>query len=343
MKKIISVTLAVLMLSLCFVVSASAVPQPEEEIKYATFSEDFTIMFLEGKPYSRVNTSNIYFYEKPIYDEYDETDEFYDSYSTSCPVPLGFYEGKLSEEQKKTVDNISLYSSDSSEAIFEAEIYYKAGAGLSVSYLDNAYLKEYNQLTKNNFDEYYVDFTWPEGNTVAINKEVLSSQQTREFDLWDYYDTFTVEGAVKNGSLRYVYGEIRYINDEFYYYDPLKNKEAEEYFNIIDEYSYGYETEPKVTLNLITDEATKEALEAALQKYYQDDMGYIYNDELLEGVSKVFLTILFGVIPFGALISFVVLTIKAKKKTYRKIYVTGFIVSLAEIATFIAAAICLFK
>ena len=51
MKKIISVTLAVLMLSLCFVVSASAVPQPEEEIKYATISEDFTIMFIEGKTY----------------------------------------------------------------------------------------------------------------------------------------------------------------------------------------------------------------------------------------------------------------------------------------------------
>ena len=60
MKKIISVTLAVLMLSLCFVVSASAVPQPEEEIKYATFSDDFTIMFLDGRPYSRVNLENIY-------------------------------------------------------------------------------------------------------------------------------------------------------------------------------------------------------------------------------------------------------------------------------------------
>lgn len=170
MKKIISVTLAVLMLSLCFVVSASAVPQPEEEIKYATFSDDFTIMFLEGKPYSRVNLENIYVYEEPV------DGEFYDKYSTDCSyIQPSSFEVKLSEKQAESVNNVNVYPYDSYNAVCQVEIYYKDGAVLSVSYLDNAYLKEYNQLTKNNFDEYYVDFAWPEGNTVAINKEVLSS------------------------------------------------------------------------------------------------------------------------------------------------------------------------
>ncbi len=338
MKKIISVTLVVLMLSLCFVVSASAVPQPEEEIKYATFSDDFTIMFLDGRPYSRVNLENIYVYEEPV------DGEFYDKYSTDCSYiqPYSF-EVKLSENQAESVNNVNVYPYDSYNAVCQVEIYYKDGALLTVSFLQNIYLKEYNKLIKYEYDEFFVNFNWPSDNIVPLTKDVLSSQTTTEFEYWQYNESFTVEGAITDGKLRHNFGEIRYINDEFYYYDPLKNKEAEEFFSNNDEYSYEYETEPKVTLNLITDEATKEALEAALQKYYQDDFGYIYNDELLEGVSKVFLTILFGVIPFGALITFVVLTIKAKKKTYRKIYITGIIVSLAEIASFIAAAIYLFK
>ena len=340
MKKILSVILVVLMLSLCFVVSAFAVPQPEEEIKYATFSEDFRKIFYDGKMYSRVNTASIYIYEKPVFDEYN------DIYSTSCPVVEPMIEAKLSEEQKKIVDNISIYSHDSIEAIISVDIYYKDGATLSVSYLQNDYMKEYERLINNDFDEFYVDFSWPEGNMVAINKEALYTEQTRDFVYWEYDDSFSVEGAVKNGALRYFYGEIRYIDNSFYFYDPQLNKSVEDYFNneaYYDDFSYGLEEEPKVTLYQITDEPTIALLEEALQKYYQDDMGYIYNDELLEGVSKVFLTILFGVIPFGAFVTFLIFTIKANKKTYRKIYITGCIVSLAEIAVFIVTALVIFK
>ena len=337
MKKILSIALAVLMLSLSLIVTASAVPPPapsKEDVKLATFSEDFQNMFIEGTMYTRANTSNIYYYE-PIVSE--------ESYIYDDVIDVGgLNKVKLSNEQKKTVDYVSVYTYDSFGAMYEVEIYYKDGSSLTASYLLVDLMKEYNRLTNNDFDEFYVDFGWPEGNMVALNKDLLTSEQTREFDFWEYDDSFSVEGAVKGGSLRYYYGEIRYINKEYYFFDPIINKEVEDFLNS-DAYIYGNATEPKVKLSLITDPATKAALDEALKKYYEDDMGYIYNDELLEGVSKVFLTILFGVIPFGAFITFLVFTIKAKKKTYKKIYLTGCIVSLAEVATFIATAIYLFK
>jgi hypothetical protein len=285
--------------------------------------------------YSRANTSNIYFYEPIVYNEFEES-YVYDGDLSD------FIDAKLSQEQKKTVDYATVYSYDSFGAVYEAEIYYKDGSSLTATYLLNDLMKEYNRLTNNDFDEFYADFSWPEGNLVPLTKEALTAEQTREFDFWEYDDSFSVEGAVKGGSLRYYYGEIRYINKQYYFYDPIINKEVEDFLNS-DAYIYGNATEPKVKLSLITDPATKAALDEALKKYYEDDMGYIYNDELLEGVSKVFLTILFGVIPFGAFVTFLVFTIKAKKKTYRKIYLTGCIVSLAEVATFIATAIDLFK
>lgn len=341
MKKILSITLAVLMLSLCFVISASAVSQPKQEIKYATFSEDFQKMFYNGNPYSRANTNGIYLYVEPILNESEG------SYVVDSVTEV-YFQGELSDEQKKTVDNVSVYSYDNQEVIFDVEIYYKDGSILNVSYIRNDYLNEYNQLINKEFDEFYVDFTWPEGNIVPINKDALSSPITKEFDFYHWYDDcFYVEGSITNGKLRYSYGEIRYINGDYYYYNPELNKEAENYFNsdsyIYGEYSYSYESEPNVTLNKITDEATLAKLNEGLQKYYEDDMGYMYNDELLEGVSAVFLWILFGVIPFGIFLTFLVLAIKAKKKGYRKIYVTGSILSIAEVIVFIITSIYIFK
>lgn len=341
MKKILSIILIVTVLSLGFIVSVSAVLPPKQEIKYATFSDDFQKMFYNGNPYSRANTNGIYLYVEPILNESGG------SYVVDNVAEV-YFQGELSDEQKKTVDFVSIYSYDNQEVIFDVEIYYKDGSNLNVSYIRNDYLNEYNQLINKEFDEFYVDFTWPEGNTVPINKDVLSSPITKEFDYYPWYDDcFYVEGSITDGKLRYSYGEIRYINGDFYYYNPELNKEVENYFNsdsyIYGEYSYSYESEPKITLNKITDEATLATLNEGLQKYYDDEMGYMYNDELLEGVSKVFLTILFAIIPFAAFVIFLVLAIKAKKKGYKKIYITGCILSVAEIATFIAAAIYLFK
>ncbi len=347
MKKILSIALAVLMLSLSLIITASAVPPPapsKENVKLATFSEDFQNMFIDGTMYSRANTSNIYYYEPIIYNESEEIYIYDDVIYDDVINADALVKVKLSSEQKKTVDYVSVYTYDSFGAMYEVEIYYKDGSSLTASYLLIDLMKEYNRLINNDFDEFYVDFGWPEGNMVALNKEILTSAQTRKFDYWEYDDSFSVEGALEGGSLRYYYGEIRYINKEYYFYDPKLNEEAEQYINSDTFYDdYSYEAEPDVTLSPITDPATKAALDEALKKYYEDDMGYIYNDELLEGVSKVFLTILFGIIPFAAFVAFLVFTIKAKKKTYRKIYLTGCIVSLVEVATFIVTAIYLFK
>lgn len=340
MKKILSITLAVLMLSLFLGVNSFAIAPPKQETKYVTFSEDFQKMFYDGKLYSRKNTSGIYFYEDIDYTEQGVYTETY---------ALPNYQATLSDTQAENVDDIQIFSLNpfGSEVIFAVNIYYKDGATLSVSYLRSDYLEEYEKLINKEFDELYVDFGWPEGNIVEIKKDSLSSEITKKFDYWDYYDCFPIEGGLDNGKLRYEYGEIRYINGDFYYYNPELNKEVENYFNndgyLYEEYSYSYETEPDVNLTKITDEATISTLDEALQKYYEDDMGYMYNDELLEGVSKVFLTILFGIIPFAAFILFLVLAIKAKKKGYRKIYVTGSIVSIAEVIVFIITSIYIFK
>lgn len=339
MKKILSITLAVLMLSLCFVVTVSADATPidtDTQVKIATFSEDFQNMFIDGTMYARANTTNIQYYETPVFNEYNEeiTDVIDEAVIIDC---------KLSDEQKKTVDGVEVIYNSSTETIYEVQIYYKDGSRLFAKYLLVDLMNEYNKLINHEFEEYYVDFAWPVGNVVALNEKAIFNQQTRVFDLYESDDTFNVKCAVKGGSLRYSYGELIYIDKEFYFYDPELNPEAEEY-KAKTKYTHDFESDkPKVKLGIITDTATKEALDEALQKYYKDDMGYMYNDELLEGVSKVFLTILFAVIPFGAFVAFLVFLIKAKKKTYKKIYLTGCILSLAEVAVFITTAIYLFK
>ena len=350
MKKILPIILVALLLSLCFVPTVFATAAPTPEIKYVSFSDDFKTMYYEDKAFSRIDSTEISYYQPLEIDIVPETvvADMNDTLSQTTVVEdsTAYYEynyrAYLNDKQLAEVKNVYI-SVAQLEIIFNVEIRYKDGSVLLTSFLDNDYLEEQNKLINGEIDNYIVNFDYPQDNNVFIKKEVLISDEIHEFYFLQYDMTFNVIGYIDNGSLQRRCGEIHIIDDEFYYLDYNLNQDLYTVYYGNTYYGSFFYEEPLAKLYRITDEETVKVLKEALNRYYNDDMGYIYNNELQENVSKVFLTTLFGIIPLGSLVTFTVLTFKTKKKSYKKIYVTGCIVSLAEIIAFITSAICLFK
>jgi ATP-dependent Clp protease ATP-binding subunit ClpC len=71
----------------------------------------------------------------------------------------------------------------------------------------------------------------------------------------------------------------------------------------------------------ITDEALLQELNTAQDAYYNDDMGFLFNDALTQSISKIFLVVIFCVIPGIVLILFAILAIRAKQAIYRKLFI----------------------
>ena len=82
----------------------------------------------------------------------------------------------------------------------------------------------------------------------------------------------------------------------------------------------------------MTDPALLQQIEEARAKYYEDDYGIFFNDDFTDIVSKVFITLLFAIVPFAILVLTLILGIKAKG-IYKKLYFTTCILAAAELIT----------
>lgn len=331
MKKIISVILVALLLSFCFVLPAFATGSSSAS-DYVTFSENFEKLYYQGKQYSLIDGSLVdYNYDNnSLYGSEDPGIVYdYDVESLNSPK----IDVKLTPEQQKSVEEASV-TPYNNQQIFEVYIYFKNHMTTTATYLQDDYLDEYENLINGNIDEYSIRFLWPEGNTVKLSKEVFSSEETVESYWYEYDDSWPVCVRIDGLALEYTVGEIYLKDKEYYYLDYSINAYC------IDNNCFDNET---VRLVKITDPDAVAELDEGLQKYYNDDMGYIYNDDLLDSVSKVFLTVIFGIIPLVAFVVFIMLAIKSKKKIYKKIFITASALSIAEIISFIATAYMLFK
>lgn len=335
MKKIRYIIITTFILSLCLAFTSFAAEKPT-----VTFSEDFKTMYFDDYTYYQRDLNG---FESAIDIEYICYPEEHYEYDAEIgqdvlvsvennyidegnPV---YAEYKLSATQEKTVKSIDIAGDD---IIVYITVYYKDGTSLTVDLLREDYIDDYEALKEGKSDNYLIEYGWPEDNYVKVTKDNLIENEATEIKL-DYYlyDFQYIYITSEDEVLTYTPGYMYTIENEYYYLDFEEND-----IHGVD-YEFFYSVEESgitVKLHKITDEKVLENIKIAEEKYYDDDLGFIYDDELASNISYVFLIIIFGVIPG---IIFVVTFVFAiiKKKTYRRLLFTASFFTLAEIIVFI--------
>ncbi|MBE6802205.1 MAG: hypothetical protein E7530_04925 [Ruminococcaceae bacterium] len=337
MKKLISIFISVLIAAIGLSVTSIAtsvstlVPNPgPENVKQpvVTFSDDFKTVYYDDYEYVQKDLSMFISnvdsdYEIGYYEDYDGV------VSTDDIMLPQWAEYELSETQKETVHSVEIYGDD---IILNVSINYRDGTYYSYDVLRTDYLDDYDKLLTTKGDVYTLHFDYPENNEVDIDCDILFENEPKHitpsaFTSYDeYYEIYV---SSDDGKLSFNPGMIIICGDEYYYLD-YEESGASLYLDFLEFYysEEGFDAYP------ITDEATVAAIKEGQQLYYEDDYGYLQNDELADSISYFFLIMLFGVVPgCVCVVSFVYAIIK--KKTYRKLLFGASAFCLAEIVAFI--------
>ena len=353
MKKIISV-ISVILISV-FCLGLTAISVPETKGKIATISEDLQVIQSGKEKFYRINSNDIEFDYIVVDDEeyvYDENTIVYED-KVVVEYADEMYEFQLSENQKKTIENIEDCSLGS-EVYIDIVIYYKDGTSLSgLKFLNEKYLDEYNDLIENGSDTYLVDFIFPDNNFVNIPKAALfNSDNKTTIKTDDFFDECYVYIENSSKIFRIEQGSIITYKDEFYYRDNKENGLKSEFVDGVHNTIYHekstvhntiYHEKSTVSVYKITDENTINKLKEAQEKYYEDDFGFLFNEKLAESISKVLFVVIFGILPLAVLVLSIVICVRSSKKAYKKICITTSVLSVTEIISFIIAIVLLFK
>lgn len=344
MKKIISIIIAVLLISSCFAIGTFAedvvIGESDtggwtettmeeygsvyyEKQPIFTFSEDFKKMYVDDEQFSRFDISMLssdFGYSVQVDDEYNP------SLRNSAYVDL-------TDVQKETVSNIFI-KTNSVKTMYRIELYFTDGSNLTIYFLQDTYFDDYNKVVSGEWNEYVIDFEYPTGNTVTAQKSDLFGEAVVKNDnQLSMYDWYPVKVQNSDKSLVAHKGFIFIDGDEYYYLDSAENKVEGYYW-----YETGFGDVPDFTVHKITDEALIAELAVAEQRYYDDDYGYLYNDDTTDTVSAVFLIFVFAVVPFIILVIFLVKAIRGKG-IYQKIYGAVAALCVAELAVFTIIAV----
>lgn len=328
MKKILSLVFAFTLIFSCFAVTAFAedmeiVPQP-----VITFSEDYQKLYADNEPFSRIDASmlNLEFDNKDMYIfQY----EYNTDYESSHTVSSDFIQ--LSEAQKENIKDVYIEQNEQKN-IYRVEFTFNDGSVLTVVFLKDTYLEEYNSIIsgEGEANEYIINFVYPDGNVVTAKKSDLFGEPVdlTKSDFY-YYDVSSVNAVNSDGSLAVTKGELLIIDDMYVYVDYAESGiDASFYYDEADDDQLS-----KCVFHKITDEQLISDFQKAEQAYYEDDFGFLYDNEVTDAVSEVFLIFVFGIVPA---IIFVILLIKAirGKGVYKKLYGAVAAVSAAELAVF---------
>lgn len=304
MKKIISVIIAVILSSFCLGFTAFA------ENSSVVISDDYQKLYLNGASYSRFDASKLEI-------EYNTINTYIE----------------LSEAQQETVKEVALLANEHKN-IISADIFFNDGATLTVDFLRDDYLDEYNKIVNNQSEEYIIDFDWPEGNTVKAQRTALFGNRITLYgDELEFCDYYFVSTQNDDGSLTAVTGSLIIVGDEYYYVDHEEN-------NVIIWDSFYPNALTELSAWEITDADLIESFKEAEEKYYSEDLGFLYDDTLTESVSAIFLVCLFAIVPFIILILFLILAIRAKG-FYKKLFSNICILSAAELIVFAIITACI--
>lgn len=304
MKKYLICIITSILLFSCLGMTAFA------ETSAPVISEDYQTVYLKGGTYSRFNASMV--------------DVEYFSYDV---LP------ELTDEQQEDIADVSFMLNES-ESFLSVEITFRDGSNLSADFIRDDYQKKYNDLISNPDSPYIIDFEWPEGNRVTGSRSLFTANPVViggwDLDRSSYYpvlmnivedDTSIHKGSLLISNDRYYYVDYEEIGvTRWYAFDPYEYTELPAYE--------------------ITDSDLVAEIIAGEESFYGDDFGFLYNDELTSTISKVFLIIVFAVIPAIILVLFLILAIRAKT-IYRKLFAAICCISGVELVIFAIVAMML--
>ena len=280
-----------------------------QDIVYTVALEDeLNGLFVNGEYYTLFNANNI---------ETDGFDEF--QYAIS-----------MSDELKERTQNVDLYMS-MDLAVVSATYDFKDGTSLSAHYLKHSLVREFDRLVSENWEYGEIEFEYPYDNQLPINQEKLMGRQinlfTKEIGDKNYHE-FSVFATTDKCELKAEKGRLITSEDKYYYIDYAKAGLGNiEFFNIAD-YS-------EILAFEITDENLCDEIEECIDDFYDDDYGFLDDDNFTDSVSKVLLTIVFLILPLGVFVLFLILAIRSKgyyKKLFRIIYISAVLVLIMFIA-----------
>ncbi len=310
MKKILSLIIAIVLIFSCFAITVFAEDVDIFSAKEpkATFSEDYKKLYVDGEPFSRIDSSMLISdidYMLLVDDVYNQ------EYDTGNDIYV-----ELTEAQKEEV-NLIEFECNGQRNIYRVSITYKDGSQFISTFLKDKYLEEYNQLLNGEASEYEIEFLFPEGNIVKAEKNQLFGEAVtlKRKELEDFNDLFDVTVRNADGSIVLGVGLMIRIGDDYYYAD---------YEELGIKMHIGWDGMSGIagkTIYHITDEALLIDIKAAQESYFEDDFGILYDEDATDGISKVFFTVIFLVIPLALLVIFLIKAIRGKG-IYRKMYIT---------------------
>ena len=327
MKKLLSLIISFVLVFSCFAVTVFAEDFDLLNAKtpIGTFSDRYEKFYAEGEQYTRIKASVI------------ETDLNYnwiveEEYVSEYYLGVGIYI-QLTNQQKQEIKTVKL-KTNKDRTLIEATFTYFDDAQMTVMYLKDAYLDEYNKVVTGQTETLTIEFVYPSYNNVEAQRQQLVGEMTtftnsRLIDLEDDYD---VVAKNSDGSMSVVVGKLLVIADEYYY---LNYKEAG--FGEDDWYSGSIGEIANKPLHKITDTQLIAAIDGAMEEYYNDDYGVLYDDDVTESISIGFFVFVFAVVPLAILVFFLIKAIRGKD-IYKKLYFAVVAVCLAEIVVFAVLA-----
>lgn len=318
MKKIISLIIAVLLLVSALSFTVSAIHTEDASLEYEdcnlpvdeniTFSDDFKNLYVGKQSYSRVNFGDFYL-------------------STEFNVP------NLKIIDNDSVDAVELMANEKGNVI-DATIYYKDGAVLYVSFLNDKYRDEFQNILNNKNEELFIDFNLKNEGLYSVSANKLKGKKvdlkTDEF----YYESemFNVSALVSDKSIDLFKGNIYILSDKVYYEEEGSNT------------GNYYEDDESWILYEVEDKALIKELIAKQEQYYKESgYGLFMDNEILKIVSIGFFVIFFILLPLAVMIFAIIFIIRSKTLIYKKIYITASILAGIQTIIFIVGFLVLFK
>lgn len=291
-----SIIIFIVILSVCFSIYTLA-------DSTVSFSDDLSKVDYNGVEYSRFSSSLLY------------TDVYSELYANVM----------LTEDQKETIHSVNLFTNDYKN-IIKVTVTYKDGSVLSMKFIQNDYLEEYNGMISHTKGKSFVYFEWPTDNTVNVD---LTTFRDADSTLdWDdlYSDYFRVFIDNADATIRVLAGALFIVEDEYYFVD-FNN------LSLTDGNKFNPQSYDELSAYKITDEVLKEELAVAYDEYYNDGTNFLLDEDFTKKLSKIFFIFLLGILPCALAIVYLILLMRSND-TYKKIYAFICVTALATSVLF---------
>ncbi len=297
MKKILSIITSVLIALTIF-----AVPSFAKANNTVAFSDDFSYVYYNGTRY--IATDSRYFYINDYAD----------------PIQVS-----LTKEQKQKIKAMSITPYDS-KFYLEADYLLNNNTSVYCTYINEYYYKHYQNaiegkvttvcLNDIHFDE---ELTFNLQNLLQNKTSILVSKYSE-------YDCYNIMYQFFDGNVEVDLGVVFKQDDKYYYLDY-----ATAGIEFIHGFDFSMIAEKNVTVYEITDEESLATLDSALGD--SPEALPLFDDNTTMLISGFLLIFIFGIIPLGLLILFLILALRSKTK-YRKIFLTLSLICILQIAVF---------